>query len=425
MPISDGVCWSRAKLLASASILAIGVLGYLQVNNSRVLAGTTQPISEQQVAQQTINVDAVVAANTNFGFKLFSEIIKKDSGKNVFVSPSSVALALAMVYNGASGSTSEAIAHTLELQGLSLEDTNSGYKALQSFLDKPDEQVQLNITNSLWARQDFALNPEFIQKSQDFYKAKVSNLDFKDPNASDTINNWVSENTSSKISKIVDVIKPLDVLFLINTIYFKGNWTEKFDPQRTTNNPFYLSSGEQKQHPMMSQTSNYQYYENEKFQAISLPYGKLGRISLYIFLPQQNSNLKDFYTSLNTQNWKNWLTKFSKRRGFIRLPRFKTEYGMTLNDTLKALGMESAFSDQADFSALGKNLFISQVQHKTFVEVNEDGTEAAAATSIGVSTTAAFVNQFEMIVNRPFFCAIRDNRTGTVLFMGSIEDPQS
>lgn len=245
--------WSSSKLLAAASIVVLGVLGYLQVNTSYALA---QLPSEYQESQKSGN-DAIVAANTNFGFKLFSEVLKQDSGKNVFVSPSSVAIALAMTYNGASGSTLEAMAKTLELQGLSLSEINSSYSALKELLENPDEGVQLTIANSLWARQDFPFKSDFLQRNQDFYSATVSNLDFNDPTAPNTINNWVNENTRGKIDKIVDKISPDNVLFLINAIYFKGNWTEKFDKELTTDYPFYLSSGEQKQHPMMSQTGDY------------------------------------------------------------------------------------------------------------------------------------------------------------------------
>ncbi|BAZ53270.1 serpin family proteinase inhibitor I4 [Nostoc sp. NIES-4103] len=424
-----GVSLGRRYVLAAASVVLFSVLGCSQVNNNTsALAQSDLPKSESPLPKKTVKPDTrLVNANNKFGFKLFSEILKQNSSaENIFVSPSSIAIALAMAYNGASGSTQQAMAKTLELKSMNLQEINSSYAALKGLLEKPDEQVQLTIANSLWANKNVSLKPEFLNKTQDFYKAKVTNLDFHDPTAPNSINNWIKENTRGKINKIVEKIKPDEVLFLINAIYFKGKWSNEFDKNQTAQYPFYLISGGQKQHPMMSQKGDYRYYENEQFQAVSLPYGADGKTSFYIFLPKQNSSLKALYQNLTLENWQKWMAQFSEQEGFIRLPRFKTDYDVTLNDALKALGMEEAFSNQANFSGIGKNLTISQVKHKTFVEVNEEGTEAAAATSVGIQPTSLRQKPepFRMIVDRPFFCAIRDNQTGSVLFMGSIVEPQ-
>ncbi|MEH2307721.1 serpin family protein [Nostoc sp.] len=425
-----GVSLGRRYALAAASVVLFSVLGCSQVeSNKSALAQSSLPQPETPLQKKTVNPDTrIVESSNKFGFKLFSEVLKDDQGeKNVFISPSSVALALAMTYNGASGSTQQAMAKTLELQGMNLPEINSSYAAaLKQLLENPDAKVQLSIANSLWANQDVSFAPDFLKRTQDFYQAKVSNLNFKDAAASNIINNWVKENTKGKITKIVESIEPNQVLFLINAIYFKGNWSNEFDKSQTAQYPFYITSGKRKQHPMMSQEGDYRYYESEQFQAVSLPYGKDGKISFYIFLPKQNSNLKAFYQNLNVANWEKWMTQFNKQKGFIRLPRFKTDYEVTLNDALKSLGMEEAFSSKANFSGMGKNFAISQVKHKTFVEVNEEGTEAAAATSVGIVATSLREEPepFRMIVDRPFFCVIRDNQTGNVLFMGSIIEPQ-
>ncbi|MBD6617053.1 serpin family protein [Komarekiella sp. 'clone 1'] len=425
-----GVSLGRRYVLAAASVVLLGVLGCSQVNNStNALAQSSSPQPESPLPKKIVNSDPkIVDASNKFGFKLFSEVQKNDSTeKNIFISPTSIAIALAMTYNGASGSTQQAMAKTLELQGMSLQEINSSYAATKKLLENPDAKVQLTIANSLWANQDANFQPDFLQRTQDFYQAKVSNLNFKDAVAANAINNWVNENTRGKINKIVEKIEPDQVLFLINAIYFKGNWSQEFDKKQTTQHPFYLTSGRQKQHPMMSQKGDYKYYENQQFQAVSLPYDKDGKVSFYIFLPKQSSNLKTFYQNLNFENWEKWMTQFNKQQGFIRLPRFKTDYDVTLNDALKALGMEEAFSSKANFSGMGKNFAISQVKHKTFVEVNEEGTEAAAATSVAVEAVSLRQQPqlFQMIVDRPFFCVIRDNQTGNILFMGSIVEPQS
>ncbi|ARV61867.1 proteinase inhibitor I4 serpin [Nostocales cyanobacterium HT-58-2] len=425
-----GVRLGRRYVLAAASLVLFSVMGCSQVNSSTsAFAQSRLPRSESPVSKQVSNPDSqLIAANTKFGFKLFSEVLKNDNGKNIFISPSSVAIALAMTYNGASGSTKEAMAQALEWNGLNLQQINSSYAALRKILENSDSKVQLTIANSLWANQDISFNPDFLKRNKDFYTARVTNLNFQDVGAPGIINNWVNENTREKINKIVETIEPDQVLFLINAIYFKGSWTNEFDKQQTGEYPFYLTSGQQKQYPMMSQSGDYRYYENQQFQAVSLPYGKDGKVSFYIFLPKQNSSLKNFYQKLSAENWANWMTQFRKREGSVRLPRFKMDYDITLNDTLTALGMGEAFSNKANFSSMGKNLKISQIKHKTFVEVNEEGTEATAATSVEIMPLSAQLppqQPFRMVVDRPFFCAIRDNQTGSILFMGSIVEPQS
>lgn len=417
----------------AASVIILGLGGYSKLDSTNSVVARDLPQERLESLDyrhlEVSRIDPrVTAANKKFGFKLFSEILKQHSStnsQNILISPTSVAIALAMAYNGAGGETQQVMAKTLELQGISLQEVNSANAALTTTLQNLDD-IQLNIANSLWARQDYLLKPDFIQRNQGFYAAQIANLNFSDPNALATINNWVKQSTSGRSDRIVDRINSDEVLFLLNAIYFKGQWTNEFDKQKTRKYPFYLASGGQKQHPMMSQSGKYRYYENEKFQAVNLPYGNDGRLSLYVFLPRQNSNLSAFYQDLNAENWDKWVTQFSDRQGAIRLPRFKVESDFTLNDTLKALGMGVAFEEGANFSDMGENLALSEVKQKTFVEVSEEGTEAAATTSVGVELIAAKPQKqpFQMIVERPFFYAIRDNQTSTVLFMGSIQEPQ-
>lgn len=417
------------KAMITAGIILLSLLGWLLAQKFSIALPKPQSpeISQSQLGKPDAAVDSrLVAANTKFGFKLFSEILREDKGKNIFVSPTSVAIALSMTYNGASGKTQQAMAKTLELQGMSLEEVNQANQLLKASLENPDPNVQLRIANSLWAKQGIPFKPQFLQRNKRFYQAKVTDLDFGNPNSLGIINNWVKENTQGKIDSIINEIQPDQLLFLINAIYFKGNWTNKFDASQTANKPFYLADGSQKQHPMMSQKDEYQYYENDQFQAVSLPYGE-GRVSLYVFLPKQKLTQEAFYQQLTTENWEEWMSQFRRRKGFVQLPRFKMEYDITLNEALKALGMEVAFSRDANFAQMSPtSVNINQVKHKTFVEVNEEGTEAAAVTSVGVMVTSAQMPEepFQMIVNRPFFSCIRDNQTGTILFMGSIVEPQ-
>jgi serine protease inhibitor len=370
----------------------------------------------------------LVLANTKFGFNLYSELVIRGAGKNIFISPASIAMALAMTYNGANGETREAMARTLELQGLTIAEVNAANAQLKAALEQADPKVKLEIANSLWGRQGLQFQAEFRKANQEFYKAEVSELNFNQPSAAATINNWVSKSTHGKIEKIVDQISPDTLLFLINAIYFKGSWSEKFDAALTKENSFTLGSGATKRLPMMAQSGRYAYFENAQFQAVALPYGDK-RLSMYIFLPRQNSGLADFHKSLNAPSWTDWMSRFAQMKGDIVLPKFKVEYETGLKGILSALGMSSAFRENADFSAMLKppaKAFISEVKHKAYAEVNEEGTEAAAVTSVEMRTTSLGPppKTFRMVVDHPFFFAIRDNQTGAVLFMGSINEPK-
>jgi serpin B len=416
--------------MAAVGLVLLGLIGCIQAvsqGQAEALPQST-PQREQITMRKGSEVNPeLVAANTRFGFKLFSEVLKQNQNQNVFVSPSSVAIALAMVYNGANGTTKATIAKTLELNGITLAELNKANADLQALLQNPDPKVQLAIANSLWARQDVPLKPDFLQRNQQFYGAEINNLNFNDPQAIKIINGWVKENTRGKIEEIVDSISPMDVLFLINAIYFKGDWTQPFDKTLTADRPFFRADGSQKSHPMMSQQGDFRYLETEQFQAVSLPYGERQRMSMYVLLPKKATSIRDLYQKLTAENWQQWVTRFRSRPGSVQIPRFKLEYEIELRRALSALGMADAFdASKANFSGMSDlQTHIDQVRHKTFVEVNEEGTEAAAVTSIGIRATSATLDEpFTMVVDRPFFCAIRDNQSGSVLFMGAIVDPQ-
>ena len=397
--------------------------------NSNKTSNSSNTNMEEQKRPSTDKVDPrLVEANTKFGLKLYGEVIKGGEGKNLFVSPASVGLCLAMVYNGAEGETRQAMARALEALGLNLEEFNRAYADLKASLENPDPKVQLEIANSLWARKGLTFKPDFIERDKKFYGAEVTALDFNDPGAPATINSWVKDKTKGKIDKIVDQISNDSILFLINAIYFKGKWAKPFDKNNTKEEPFTLTPGSQKRVQMMSQSGEYQYLETPEFQAVKIPYGG-GRVSMYVFLPAKTNSLDKFHKSMTSANWDDWTTSFHQTEGSVKLPRFKVEYEVSLNDALKALGMGVAFDEgRADFSGMiqsAERVYISRVKHKTFAEVNEEGTEAAAVTSTEMRATSAMRPRqpFQMVVDRPFFCAIRDDATGTVLFMGSIFDP--
>lgn len=372
----------------------------------------------------------LISATTRFSFKLYDQLVKRRTGNNTFVSPTSAMLALAMTYNGSDGTTRQAMARTLELEGMSLEEVNRAFAELKTALAPSDPKVQLKIANSLWARNDLTLNPDFIARNKQHYDAEVASLNFADPATPKAINSWVNKNTEGKIEKIVDQIDDGTVLLLINAIYFKGQWQSAFKKEKTKQDVFKLAGGAQKEVPMMSQSGSYFYYKGKDFQSVALPYGS-GRVSMYVFLPDEQKGLEQFEKDLTTENWDVWMRSFQVTPGDLMLPRFKVAWESRLNDALIDLGMAEAFDPgRADFSQMvkvnsGNKLFISEVKQKSLCEVNEEGTVAAAVTSVVIGVTSVRPPQepFVMKVDRPFFFAIRDNQTGVVLFMGSITNP--
>jgi serpin B len=371
-----------------------------------------------------MNLHAIVSANTRFGFKLFAQLAKEDAGKNLFVSPASVSIALTLVYNGAGGRTKAALARTLELEGMSLDEVNQTSAALMEALQSADLQVRLAIANALWAAEYVPFKPAFVRHLQDAYDAEIAAVDFSDAATLRLINDWARDKTEGKIKSILSKLDPLAVLVLANAIYFKGKWTRPFDDESTRDGPFTLLDGSRKTLPMMSQSGSYRFYRERGFEAVALPYGDK-RMAMYIFLPARTSSLDEFRKRLTAKNWNVWTSRFRQMEGSIVLPRFKIECEKVLNGALAALGMGIAFGSGADFSAMcDMPSYISKVIHKTFVEVNEEGTEAAAATAVALAKAVMMPQEtFRIVVDRPFFCAIRNDPTGGLLFMGSIVEP--
>ena len=364
-----------------------------------------------------------------FGFNLFRYLLERGKDTNIFVSPASVAFNLALLNNGAAGETQTAITKVLGVEGLSQNDINQANLSLKNALLTPDPQVTLSIANSLWLRKGIIFKPDFLKRNQEVFGAVAKVLDFADPRAKEVINAWVKEKTAGKILEIIETIQPLTYLYVINAIYFKGKWTYPFDKALTNERPFTRVDGTKKPWPMMSQSGRFRYYHGENFQAVMLPYGVNKKMEMAIFLPDPTSDLKRFCLELNESNWQQWLANFRPTRGKVVLPRFTLEYHKVLNGALEALGMGVAFdTSKADFSnlcSIPPVVSISEVRHKTFVEVNEEGTEAAAVSTTGLVGAAAPVGpEFSMIMDRPFFLAIYDGETDSLLFLGAIMDPK-
>ena len=362
----------------------------------------------------------VASANTTFGFKLLTDLQKRQPDTNIMISPLSISIALTMTYNGAAGETQRAMANVLEIESLGINTVNRSNAALRNSLENTDPEVEIAIANSIWSRQGVEFNPSFLNRNREFFEAEIGSLNFNDPQAPQVINGWVETNTNGKIKQIVQRIDPGTLIFLINAIYFKGSWQKEFDKSATRDGIFHLSNGNEKRVQMMYRKGAYPHFRGDNFEAARLPYGD-GKVSMYVFLPNRDSNLHDFIKQLNAENWSNWMSQFQETTddSEMILPRFELEYEVKLNDTLTALGMGIAFGMGADFSGMGTQLFISEVRHKTIIEVNEEGTEAAAVTAVvGVKSLPPAFR-----VDRPFFFAIHDDRTQTMLFMGIVTEP--
>jgi len=374
--------------------------------------------------------DTLGRAYNKFGCSLFKEVVKP--GENTFVSPISISLALAMTYNGAEDKTKEEMASVLNISGFELSSFNEENEKIIKQLTSEDKSLKLSIANSLWAKKEEPFKKPFFEIARNFYKAEIANVDFMAPETVPRINSWVEEKTQDKIKNLLsknDVNKDT-LLILINALYFKGKWDIPFKEERTKERDFYLSGGDAKKVPMMSNSDEFLYSESSHCQAIQLPYSG-ENLKMAIFLPSKNSSLEKFLEKFSEEEWLSLLAKFRIRNGTITMPRFKMEFAIELKEVLSKLGMPTAFDkENANFRKMcelkpGENVYINKVKHKAFVEVNEEGTEAAAATAVVMQkiTSIGPGKTFRMVVDRPFFFAIFDSRSNAILFMGAVEKP--
>jgi serpin B len=381
------------------------------------------------------NVKTVVTANNDFGFRLLGKLDQDQAGKNTFFSPLSVSSALMMTWNGAAGQTDEEMAQTLGISSAVSSAIDQGYSVLLPYLRNPDDKVELSIANALWIRRDLHFAPAFQQACEKNFGAQTTSLDLGSQSGIDAINSWVNQNTHGKIPTIIDSPPdPSIVAVLTDAIYFHGTWSDPFDKINTHPGPFTPERDPTKQVPLllrvqvpfMYQESDFPYLETPQFQAIALPYSS-GRISMYVILPKAGTSTSDLVTGLTSQTWDQLMGEFSNKDVRLFLPKFHADYKASLADTLKSLGMVAAFDpNRADFTPMGfKGAYISYVLHKATLDVDEEGTVAAATTAVGVGAMAMPVHPVSIVmrVDHPFFCAIRDNATGIILFEGIIRDP--
>lgn len=364
----------------------------------------------------------LVAANNDFAFSLFRQLnVASAKDSNVFASPLSASMSLGMAMTGASSSTYSQMRATLGFGTLSETEVSDSYKSMISLLRGLDASVDFRIANSVWFRNTFTFNQSFLDATKNAFDAQVSALDFNNPSAKTTINDWVNTATNAKIPSIIDKISSDNVMFLINAIYFKGDWRDRFKATETADGTFHAVSGDQTARFMHRNVST-PYRATADYEAADLLYGS-SAFSMTVVLPRAGKSIDAVAASLESGTWASTTSGMSGVLVDLSFPRVKLTWERKLNDDLIALGMRDAFSDGiADFTRMspaGHQLVISEVKQKTFVDINEDGTEAAAVTSTGISVTSAPLT-VTMKVDRPYLIVMRERYSGTILFMGKI-----
>lgn len=385
---------------------------------------SSEPLLEPIKIDLPEKSDEVISGSNKFGIDLFLKTAKVESG-NIMLSPLSASAALTMLLNGCENNTLLQIQQLLGYEGLTKDQINNVYKSLVKQLLDADPSVKLALANAVWYREGFEVKPPFLLAMNDDFSAHLEGLDFSSPSALTKMNGWANENTFGKIPKVLNEISPDAVMFLMNALYFKGVWTNKFDKTKTQNEIFYNSDGSEIQVPMMHISLKANVFSNEKFKAVELNYGRKN-YSMIVLIP--NDYLDSFYSSFDNGVWRSLTNYFTNSNPNVEwkisMPRFKFSYEKFLNDQLISMGMSDAFNPVlANLSGISDaNLVVDFVKQNTFVEVNEEGTEAAAVTTIGIELTSVGPNN-EFVVDKPFVFAIREKTTNTILFIGKVVNP--
>jgi serine protease inhibitor len=406
------------RLLSAIFILFTLTLMSCSKNNE-VLPSDPVPIdlSQDQVA--------IIESGNEFAFDIFAQVLKSaGENENVMISPLSISCALAMTVNGATGKTQNAMLEALRLNGISIDAINTSYKNLTKALLSVDKRVLMTIANSVWIEDDFTAKTSFTNILTDYYSADAEKFDINDASAPDKINAWIENNTNGLIKKMITKLNDNTMMLLINAIYFKGKWKSQFDESGTIEMPFYKSTDSQINIPTMKQKTDFNVYEGNGFKLAEFPYGQ-GNFVMDVILPDEKDGLSNTLASINDGSFTSWLSQMGNRETDVSFPRFKYGFKKTLKDVLTDMGMGIAFTDGADFSNITDQyvLFINDVTHQTFIETNEEGTEAAAATVVDIGLTSMPPAALVFTMDHPFIYIIRETTTNSIIFMGRVVDP--
>jgi len=376
----------------------------------------------------TVQIPARISAGTNdFAFDFFKNLQESEKADgNLFVSPLSLHMALGMLLNGAENETAAEILKTLKMEGVSLADLNAAYKTLLNDMPVADSKVTLGLANSVWYKNTFQVETDFKNVLNKSFNAEVTGLEFN-KTALDKINQWASDKTNGKIKKVLDQLDPNSVMFLLNALYFKGDWAAKFDSKNTQDKAFHLQTGTDKNVKMMYNNGDYAAVSTDKYLAAKLPYGN-GQFEMTVLLPQAGTSITDLLSSFKTEDWTKIQSITGKGKVNVGLPRFKLDYSIQLNKTLEKMGLSRVFTNSAEFGKISKSTqtLVSLVKQDTYLGIDEKGTEAAAVTVIGMlATNAGPTEPLQIICDRPFGIIISEKTSNTILFMGRIMNPDS
>lgn len=400
--------------------LAITITGCSKEDNNR--RGALDPVKIKLNAKQLV----VVESSNNFAFDIFARVNSgEEAGKNFMISPLSISYALSMTLNGAANETLTAMKSALSMAEMSVDDINSSFSTLTEALLSVDDKVDINIANSVWVMEGFDVLPGFVQRLGDYYDAETGEFTISQASI-DEINGWIEEETNGMIKDMLRELSTDLRLLLINAICFEGEWYSGFDKKNTTDEPFYLTDGNSVEVPMMTQTENFSLYVGDEFAMLELPYGR-GNFVMDIILPHSNNELENLISTFTGENFNRWAEQAASHEVTVLLPRFKYGYEKQLKDILSDMGMGIAFSDMADFSNMTETepLCIGFVQHNSYIETEEKGTKAAAATIAGMCLTSMPLTPqpYTFNADHPFLYVIREVTTNTVIFMGKVGDP--
>ncbi len=387
--------------------------------------------SEPDLTPKNITLTAAapqaIQSSNDFGIELFKKVAETEN-KNLMLSPLSASTALTMLLNGCGGDTYTQLQGTLNYPaGMTIGDINEAYKSLVDQLLKADPKVKLALANAIFYRNGFVVKPPFLATMSNDYKATVDGLDFAAPSALTTINKWANDNTAGKIPKVLDEISDDAVMFIMNALYFNGDWSYQFDKKETQNRPFYPDGGSTVNVSTMKSQVGTRVFYGGNYQVVEMPYGRTN-FTMVVVVP--TTTLESFYGSLTPQLWNEITAGLDSKDEFgkliVYMPKFKYSYEKFLNDQLKSMGMIDAFIDgQANLSGISdQQIFVDFVKQNTFVEVDEEGTEAAAVTTIGISVTSMPAEPPQFVIDKSFVFAIRERTTNTLLFIGQVLNPQ-
>jgi serpin B len=422
----------KVLLVILAVLLVLPLASCVQPASAGIVKSDKQRIAAPVVSQT--DEESLVDGNSAFAFDLYQALKERDG--NFFYSPYSISLALAMTYAGARGLTAQEMADTLHFL-LSQENLHPAFNSLDAELakrgqgakGKDDEGFRLNVVNAIWGQKDYKFLAEFLDVLAENYGAGLRTLDFiKEPEKSRiTINDWVSKETEGRIEDLIPqgAIDVMTRLVLTNAIYFNAAWEFPFSEDMTADGSFHLLDGSLVTVPMMKQTESFGYADGNGYQAVELRYDK-GELSMVILLPEAG-NFEAFEKAIDAQTVNTIIKNLQKAEVDLTMPKFKFDSEFSLKDNLIKMGMPAAFTDKADFSGMteGPELYIDAVIHKSFVSLDEKGTEAAAATAVIMKLTSMPVKTAEVTIDRPFIFLIRDIDTGAILFVGRVMNPKA